>query len=146
MPLRFFAISTFAGLLVACGGGGGGGGGGPQTGSSDRASLTATGSTTPVPSATNTDLDFLVANPGTSTANDVALTVTLGNGLTKAGLECSALGGATCPDDPQVMSVAALPAGGSLRFTMSVIVAAGASGTMTGTATVTAANDQVSSK
>ena len=147
MQLRVFAISTIAGLLVACGGGGGGGpgGGGPQTGSSDRVSLTATGSTTPVPSATNTDLDFLVANPGTSTANDVALTVTLGNGLTKAGLECSALGGATCPGDPQVMSVATLPAGGSLRFTMSVIVAAGASGTMTGTATVTATNDQVSS-
>jgi uncharacterized repeat protein (TIGR01451 family) len=148
MLLRFLAISTIAGLLLACGGGGGGGGsggGGPQTGSSDLVSLTATGSTTPVPSATNTDLDFLVANPGTSTANDVALTVTLGNGLTKAGLECSALGGATCPSDPQVMSVATLPAGGSLRFTMSVIVAAGASGTMIGTAAVTATNDQVSS-
>lgn len=150
MQLRFFAISTIAGMLVACGGGGGGGGGGsggggPPTGSSDRVSLTATGSTTPVPSATNTDLEFLVANPGTSAANDVALTVTLGNGLTRAGLDCSAQGGATCPSDPQVMSVATLPAGGSLRFTMSVIPAAGASGVVTSTASVTATNDQVSS-
>lgn len=146
MQLRFFAISAIAGLLVACGGGGGGSGSEePQTGSSDRVSLTATGSTTPVPSATNTDLDFLVANPGTSTANDVALTVTLGDGLTKGGLECSALGGATCPDDHQAMSVTTLPAGGSLRFRMSVIAAAGSSGTITSTATVTAANDQVTS-
>jgi uncharacterized repeat protein (TIGR01451 family) len=149
MQLRLFAILGIACLLAACGGGGGGGGGsggdGPQAGSSDRVSLTATASTTPVPSATNTDLEFLVANPGTSTANDVALTVTLGAGLTNAGVECSELGGATCPSEPRTMRVATLPAGTSLRFRMSVVPAAGTSGTIASTATVTATNDQVTS-
>lgn len=135
-------------MLAACGGGGGGGGPGidpPQADSSDRVSLTATASTTPVPSSTNTDLEFLVANPATSTANDVVLTVTLGEGLSYAGTECFELGGAVCPSDPRTMRVATLPAGSSLRFRMSVIPAAGASGTIASTATVTAANDRVTS-
>ncbi|MEJ1965041.1 MAG: hypothetical protein WDO56_27265 [Gammaproteobacteria bacterium] len=151
MRLRLFAIFGIAVLLAGCGGGGSGGGegsgggAGSPSGSGDKVSLTATASTAPVPSLANTDLDFLVSNPGTSVANDVALAVTLGSGLTKAGVLCSAAGGAVCPADPQTMSVPTLPAGGSLRFSVSVIPSAGASGAISSTGTVSATNDQVTS-
>src|SRR5262249_32182556 len=99
----------------------------------------------PVPAVTNTDLDFVVANAGNTDANNVVLTVTLGNGLSKAGVLCSASGGAICPVDPQTMSVSTLPPGGSLQFTVSAIVGGGATGVITSTASVTASNDQVTS-
>jgi uncharacterized repeat protein (TIGR01451 family) len=148
MQLRIVLVAATTGLLAACGGGsvsGGSGNDGSQADSGDRVSLTASGATSPVPSSTNVDLDFVVANPGTSTANDVVLTVTLGAGLTRAGVECSASGGAACPSDPNALRVATLPAGGSVRFRMSVIPSAGASGAILSTATVTATNDQVAS-
>jgi uncharacterized repeat protein (TIGR01451 family) len=146
MQSRLLAVLALAGLLSACGGGGGGGGSdtGPVAGG-DRVSLTASGSTAPVPSVANTDLDFVVANPGTVTANNVALTVTLGAGLTKAGVQCVATN-ASCPSDPNTsMQVDGLPPGGSLHFKMSVIPEAGASGTITSTAAVSATNDEVTS-
>ena len=148
MQLRIVLIAAITGLLAACGGGSGNSGsgnGGPQADSGDRVSLTASGATTPVPSATNADLDFVVANPGTGAANDVVLTVTLGAGLRRAGVECSASGGAVCPSDPNALRVATLPAGGRVRFRMSVIPSAGASGAIVTTAAVTASNDQVAS-
>jgi uncharacterized repeat protein (TIGR01451 family) len=144
MQLRLLVMLASAGMLTACGGGGGGGSEPGPAASGDRVSVTASGSTAPVPSIANTDLDFVVANPGTATASDVALTVTLGAGLTRAGVQCFATN-ATCPSDPNVMQVAGLPPGGSLRFRMSVIPQAGASGTITSTATVAATNDQVTS-
>lgn len=144
MAIRLLAIPALAGLLAACGGGGGSGSDPSSTDGGDRVSITATGSTAPVPSVTNTDLDFVVANPGTGTASNVAVTVTLGTGLTRAGVQCFA-SGATCPSDPNTMQVTGLPAGGSLRFRMSVIVESGVSGTITSTATVSATNDQVTS-
>lgn len=143
MQLRLLVILASAGMLTACGGGGGSEPGPAASG--DRVSLTATGSTAPVPSVANTDLDFVVANPGTATASDVALTVTLGAGLTRAGVQCVATN-ASCPSDPNTaMQVPGLPPGGSLHFKMSVIPAAGASGTISSTATVSATNDQVAS-
>jgi uncharacterized repeat protein (TIGR01451 family) len=144
MQSRLLVILALTGLLAACGGGGGGSQQTPAA-SGDRVSLTATGSTDPVPSVANTDLDFVVANPGTSTANNVALNVTLGAGLTRAGVQCFATN-ATCPSDPNSgMQVTGLPPGGSLRFRMSVIPQAGSSGTITSTATVSATNDEVTS-
>jgi len=143
MQLRNLAIAALAGILVACGGGGGGSSGDSPAASTDRVSLTASGSTVPVPGASNTDLDFIVANPAANPATDVALSVTLGSGLIQAGLQCEALGGASCPADSSAMSVKTLPAGGSLHFKMSVTVAAGATGTITSKATVAASNDPV---
>jgi uncharacterized repeat protein (TIGR01451 family) len=149
MNLRLSLICIVAGALGACGGGGGGSGpssgnGGPQPTAGDRVSLSATNSVALVPSVTNTDLDFFVTNPSTSAANGVALTVALADGLTRAGVECTATGGATCPSDRSTMSVATLPGGATLHFRMSVIVAAGMSGTLSSTGTVVASNDNVS--
>jgi uncharacterized repeat protein (TIGR01451 family) len=146
MHSRLLAVLALTSLLSACGGGGGGGGSEQRPAASgDRVSLTVSASNAPVPSVANTDLDFVVANPGTVTASNVALTVTLGPGLTRAGVQCVATN-ATCPSDPNTsMEVVGLPPGGSLHFKMSVIPEAGASGTITSTASVSATNDEVTS-
>lgn len=118
-------------LLAACGGGGGasgsggGGAGNAPPQGADRLVLTAVAPSAPVPVSTNVDLELLVTNPATSTANGVSLSLTLGNGLTRAGVSCRPAGGATCPADPATLSAASLPGGGSLRFIISVIAAAG---------------------
>jgi len=148
MQRNVWAISAFVCLLTACGSGGGGGSGGGDNGGSasgDLVSLTANVSDTAVPAGTNTDLEFVVANPGSSAANNVTLSVTLGAGLTRAGVQCSASNGAMCPLDPNGLSVSSLPAGGSLRFRVSVIPASGTSGVIASAASVTAANDSVTS-
>lgn len=136
-------------LLAACGGGGGasgsggGGAGNAPPQGADRLVLTAVAPSAPVPVSTNVDLELLVTNPATSTANGVSLSLTLGNGLTRAGVSCRPAGGATCPADPATLSAASLPGGGSLRFIISVIAAAGTSGTVTSTAMASATNDEV---
>ena len=131
--------------LAACGGGGGGGGSSPPSVSADRVSLTASASTSPVPSGTGSELVFTVTNPGTTAASNVALALTLGGGMGSGSVFCSESGGAVCPADPQTMSVSTLPAGGTLRYTVSVFVPSGASGTITSSGSVTASNDQVTS-
>ena len=142
---------AIAALLLALGGCGGGGGSSSNDGSQsssaqvDRVSLIASGPTVPVPSNSITYIDFVVANPGTSTASNVALAVTLGSGLTESGLHCSASGGAACPADEQSTTVALLPAGGTLKYTVAVIVVAGATGMVTCSGLVTASNDDVTS-
>src|SRR5262245_27292724 len=146
MRFRLPVILAVASLLTACGGGGGGGSD-PNitTGSPDVVTITASGPTAPVPSVANTDVDFVITNPGTTTASNVALSVTLGAGLVKAGVQCFGSAGAACPTDPNVLQVPMLPPGGSLRFVMSVTPQAGTSGTIASAATVSATNDQVKS-
>jgi len=143
---RLLSLATVAGSLAACGGGGGsssgGGGPGPIT-QSDTVSLTATGVTAPVPAYTTSSVDFIVANPSSTTANNVVLSVTLGNGLLLAGVQCTASPGATCPDDPRTMTVTSLPAGGRLTYKVSLGLPAGTSGLITTSGSVTASNDQV---
>ena len=147
--IHLAAISSFLiATLTACGGGGGSSGGGgnpPPVGQIDSVSLTARGSTSPVPSVSNTELEFTITNPGSTAASNVVLTVTLGTGLAKAGLQCTATGGAICPDDARTLSVASLPGGASVTFTFGVTVDAGATGSITSSGSVTAANDQVTS-
>jgi len=145
---RFLVFPALLAALAACGGGGGSSS--SDTGPNpvvqvDSVSLTASGSTSPVPSRTNTELDFVVVNPATTAASNVVLTVTLGSGLSKAGVGCAASGGATCPTDPQTMSVSTLPAGGSLKYTVSAIVQTDATGVIASSGSVTASNDQVTS-
>ena len=146
---RYLVFPALLTTVAACGGGGGSSsssdsGPNPVT-QVDSVSLTASGSTSPVPSRTNTVLDFVVANPASTAASNVVLTVTLGSGLSKAGVSCSASGGATCPTEPQTMSVSTLPAGGSLKYTVSAIVQTDATGVITSSGSVTASNDQVTS-
>ncbi len=148
MRLHHWFVCALAGALVSCGGGGGGGSA-PNPpppnnpGSNDRVSITATASTTPVPSHANTDLEIVLTNPSTVPASNVAVSLTLGGGLTIGGVQCTANSNGLCPNDPTTLSVASLNGGGSLTFRVSVVVAAGASGQINSTASVTATNDTV---
>ena len=117
MRLRDWSICILASALVSCGGGGGGSdspGSPPPTNTEDRAVLTASVATNPVPSSWNTDINFVVSNPSSRNANNVELTVTLGMGMLRAGLQCTASNGATCPDTPNSLIVDTIPSGGSL--------------------------------
>ena len=96
-----------------------------------------------MPSYANTDLEFVISNPSTVTASNVDLAVTLGSGLTRAGLQCTASNGGSCPADPDALTGASLISGGKVTYRMSVIVPAGASGQITSTASVTATGDTV---
>ena len=149
MRFRQWMVCALAGALASCGGGGGGGGSNPpppgNPGSNDRLTLTASASTTAVPGAANTDLQFVITNPSTVPANNVVLNVTLGGGLTRAGLQCTAGPGGICPNDPASLTLASLNGGGSVTFRMSVAVPAGATGPISSSATVTADNDTVTS-
>lgn len=150
MPFRLFATTALILLLASCGGGGSDSGssssssssssGGGST-SSDRVALTATAPTAPVPSSAGAELVFQVANPSTTAATNVVLNVNLGAGLSHAGIRCVALSGAICPVDNSTLTVPTLAGGGTLRFTVSVMVGAGVSGPIASNATVSAAND-----
>lgn len=146
LPLTLTAL-----LITACGGGGGSSGSnsGPDSGgepaTSDTVSLTATGSSSPVPAYSNTTLDFVVANNSKTHANSVSLQVTLGNGLTYAGFSCTATGGAICPANSGSLDLSQLPAGSSVLFHVHVNVAGGTTGSIASSAIVTAANDGVTS-
>lgn len=146
MFLRVLCVAALASLLAACGGGGGDSGD-SSNGLVDSVSLKVTAPTSPVPSNATTKIDFEVTNPGTVAANDVALTMTLGAGLSIAGITCAAPGGVsvTCLGQPETMRIQSLPPGASVQFTVSIAAAAGASGSVRSSAMVTAANDSVTS-
>ena len=118
--------------LAACGGGGGG----SSTDPSGRVSITATGPTTPVGSGNPVQFDVVVSNTTTAPVSNVVATLSLGSGLTRTGVICTASGGAVCPADSTSMSVASLPASASLRFQVSAAMAAGTRGSISSTASV----------
>ncbi len=138
------ALSLLA--LAACGGGGGSGSSSSSSGgptpptSNDVVTLTASGPAGPLPTNSNAEFEFVVSNAATTAASNVTLTVTLGTGLTRAGLSCRSTGTAVCPAADS-MTVVSLPAASSLRYTVSVIVAANATGPVTVSGSVTASND-----
>ncbi|HEU4653987.1 MAG TPA: hypothetical protein VFS47_08365 [Steroidobacteraceae bacterium] len=149
-------LASVAGIVLlavsGCGGGGGGAnpssagqGGGSSPSLTSNLSLSATGPGAPVPSGTNAAVEFVVTNSGSGVANNVELDLSLGEGLSKAGVQCAASGGATCPETVNATTVATLPAGGELAFSVSVIPTPGSTGKISTTGTVTASNDTVMS-
>lgn len=98
-----------------------------------------------VPSGGATTFAFVVTNSGPATATDVALVNTLGANLTPAGpIACIGSAGAAdavLQPDGSLLSPA-MPAGGTLNCSVPATVAAGFTGRVGTTMTVTAAADQ----
>lgn len=83
-----------------------------------------------------------VGNAGPDAATSLNLVNQVGSNLSLTGVTCLAAGGAVCPlSTGPVMSVASLPAGATLTFTVNTLVAAGVNGAVINTLSVTTAND-----
>jgi len=142
MQSRWLLLATLVFLVAACGGGGGGGARNQAPGP-DLVSVAVFGPAAPVPGGGSTQIDVVVANASGVPAANVAATLNLGSGLTKGVVTCAAQTGAACPANPDALSIPTLPAGGSLRFAITASIAAGASGPITNTVSVTADGDGV---
>lgn len=85
-----------------------------------------------------------VGNVGTDAATNVKIVEQVGSNLALTAITCSAGGGAVCPATPGVvMTLDSIPAGGTLSFTVQVVVGPGISGTIVNTLSATADNDRV---
>jgi len=107
----------------------------------DRVSIAATAPTTPVAGGMPTRIDVIVSNPSSTAATGVAATLGLGSGLLLQSVSCTARNHGVCPANPASLTIASLAAGGSVDFTLNVLVAPGMSGPISSSAYVTAAND-----
>ena len=140
------AVGGLVLFVAACGGGGGGDGGGstppPQTVAADRVTVTATTLQPTVGSGGTADFVVVITNPSTETATNVHATLGLGSGIVSGGgVSCTASGGATCPANPGTLTVASLPAQGSLRFQVPALVASGSRGSIISYVSVGADNE-----
>jgi uncharacterized repeat protein (TIGR01451 family) len=143
MPFKTWIAALAAARLAACGGGGDdGSSAAPPAATADVAlSLSAPGY--PIPGGNVTQVNLTVTNAGSAPAADVVLAPGLGTGLSVTAIVCvEASGGATCPTATGLpIRVPSLPAGGSLTFQLNTLTAAGASGRISSSPQVTAAND-----
>ena len=84
---------------------------------------------------------IVVSNAGAVSANGTAVQDTLPAGLTAASWTCTASGGATCPSASGsgdiAQTIATLPPGGSVTYTVNASVTAAPGTTLTNTASVT---------
>ena len=150
MRTHSFAFALLTLVLTACGGGGGSGSSSSSSSSGgpaalDTVALAASGSTALVPGASNTDLEFVLTNNTSTEATSVVLKVTLGEGLSRAGLSCTATGGGQCPSNLDSLELTRLARDSTVTFRMGVIVASGSRGPIVSSAIVTATNDGVAS-
>lgn len=132
--------------LAACGGGGDGGGGGgtppPPATAADRVTVTVTALQPTVGSGGTADIVVTVANPSTEAATNVHTTLGLGSGIVSGGsIICTASGGAVCPANPSTLTVASLPAQGSLSFQVPALIAPGSRGAILSYVSVGADNE-----
>jgi uncharacterized repeat protein (TIGR01451 family) len=132
MRFNNWLAAAMLSALAACGGGGGGN----STDPSGRVSITATAPTTPVGSGNPVQFDLTVRNTTTASVSNVVATLSLGSGLTRTSVLCTASGGAACPADASSMSVASLPANASLLFQVNAAVVAGTRGSIASMASV----------
>jgi uncharacterized repeat protein (TIGR01451 family) len=86
---------------------------------------------------------MVVTNNGPGTAENIAITNALSTNVTASGaITCVAANGATCPTTlGPSMTLASMPATGTLTFTVPFTVNVGASGPVTDTMTVTSSTD-----
>lgn len=135
------AIGSLVLWLAACGGGGSSGGAPAPSVSADRLTVSASTTTPTVGSGGTAVFTVVVANVSADPVTNVRATVAPAAGLSRSSVTCSATGGATCPSDPTTLAVASLPASGSLRFDVTVLVAPGTRGTLLSGVTVTGDNE-----
>jgi len=110
----------------------------PQTG----VFATGSGPATTVSGGGTAQFTMTVGNAGPDVASSVSIVDNVGSNLTFTGVTCAASGGATCPAAlGPVMTATNMPAGSMLVFTVNTLVAAGTSGTLTNSMTVSADND-----
>jgi uncharacterized repeat protein (TIGR01451 family) len=96
----------------------------------------------PVPAGGAAAFVMQVANGGPDAATDVRIVDTVSGNLSFRAATCSASGGAICPAvmSPS-MSVATMPAGSVLTFTVNTVADADADGAITNTLTVSSVED-----
>jgi uncharacterized repeat protein (TIGR01451 family) len=118
---------------------------GVAVGSAYSNSVSVTGSASPalVYAGQTANFAMTVANAGPGPAQNVALTNTLGSGLSAGGdIGCVASGGAVCPASPaSSMTITTLPANGALTFTVPAVVNAGVNGSVGNTMSASVAGD-----
>lgn len=87
-----------------------------------------------------------VGNAGPDAAVDLTILDDVGAGLLLTAVRCSADAGASCPEElGPLMGVPMLPVGGTLRFEVDAVIAAGVTGLLTNTMSARAANDSTAS-
>lgn len=104
--------------------------------------VTGTGPADPVQSGNNAVFLMTLKNTGPYDAADIKVIDNVGNQLKLISITCAASGGATCPSAPSVeMTGLSLPDGGSLLFTVTTQLDAGATGTIQNTMTASFAEE-----
>jgi hypothetical protein len=104
--------------------------------------VTGTGPSAAVTGDSAAVFTMQVGNAGPDAATSLNLVNQVGSNLTLTGISCLAAGGAVCPTSTgPVMTVASLPAGATLTFSVNTLVAAGINGAVVNTLSITAAND-----
>lgn len=142
MKLTNVLAAVLLSAMAACGGGGGGGSSSDPSG---KVSITATAPAAPVATGSSVQFDVVVRNETTAAVPNVIAALALGSGLTQTNVTCAASNGATCPANPASMSVASLPASGSLHYVVMATIGTGTRGTLTASASVSADGAALSS-
>ena len=139
MNIKNFLATAMLSLVAACGGGGGssGGGGSEPPPPSGKVSISAAAPTTPLGSGGSVQFDVTIRNTTAVAASNVVSSLTLGSGLALTGVTCAATSGATCPADAATMSVASLPANGTLHYIVTATIGASMRGKLTANASMT---------
>lgn len=137
-PLSRIGLALFVSSLAACGGGGG---------SSSPAAVTANLSVkqsgpSEIVAGQSGVFSATVSNGGGEAATGVSLTYRIDAGFGTPTFSCVASGGAICPETlAPSMTVASLPAGGALAFTVTLPVPEAARGAFSATLTAAASSD-----
>lgn len=105
--------------------------------------VAATPPTGPLAGGSSANFSMVVTNSGPGTATDVAITNTLGTGLSLNGaITCTASLGAVCPATTGAsMTAPSVPTNGVLTFNVPVTVNAGANGSATNAMSVSSPGD-----
>ena len=137
MKIKLAMLALLASMMTSMLGGCGG------AGDSSDLSVTGEGQATTVASGGTVTFKMTVCNNGPDGASNIAVTNTLGRGLTLVQLDCAANGGAACPGEPaNNMTVSSMPNGSSLVFTVKAQTAVGINGTLNNTLAVRVVGDK----
>lgn len=142
------ALPFLFATLSACGGGGGESsapvsGAGPVSPPSSDISLSVVTPAAASPGGGSAVIDIIVVNAGTQSATGVVLSTLLGPGLTSGAISCSSTGSAVCPPTAgTTITIGTLPPSSSLQLRNALSIAAGKSGPIAGTATVSMTGGQ----
>src|SRR5690606_22657273 len=102
--------------------------------------VTGVGPTDTLAGGATATFSMSVGNAGPDAGVDLTILDDVGAGLLLTAVRCTADAGANCPEElGPLMNVPMLPVGGTLRFEVDAVVAAGATGLLTNTMSARAA-------